>query len=1298
MRTPVALSSSSSSSSSSSQSVQRVSRRTFASVHDDHPKTETDHDDGHGHGNDRAASAPFLKTAGPGDKEAPTPPPPPPPLRPIRERLRDFVADEPPALTRLFLRDAARVGRGGVTQNALTRVESGTEVEIDAGNGAALDDDGCGAGGTGGGDDDPNDLSWAGAGGGGGSSSSPTDPDDAVPSLTTPRPYGAVAPQAGDLLEVSTDSWRIQLLAVCLGNFRGVDHFYTNTGKWFVSAGVRSLFGVTRFASADELAPVIAALPAVATTDVSETVATAAGAGGDRGSSDALALDAILNTLQDLKLGPSREAGAGLIHKMNAFAEQSAAVYMAHAAVLDNAFKVVQKALSAPVSSPKTVAASASTSASPPAAPLVRNPAYMTLSDLAAILLRLQKQFGAHAHHGPPVRPSERGHGQDEFTPAAMYAVYRALMTDEIAFRPLSADVGGVSEAPDENNDDDNDDAVAVTRGGGQKGRVAAKGVPSHSRSCLFSVSSSEDVDVVHKVEHLARTFYEDPELVRLGGGRLPDAVLERSRLGTFVLKARKAIDRSRQTRSWSPYGMLGPILTTTSGQQQQQQQPRSSNQTWSASDMEILQFMHLWAGYRRFSPSSRLHWVGSAVLRALERYDASEYLAMSTGWTFLQEVGWVAPWDIPARYRMALPDVRPLRTGGFERALPPPSSSSSLSSSSSSPPSSSSSSLLADDLFAGHRKDWRAHGITAFAIDAPSATDIDDAISLEPCVDNDGGGGCPADSSDAFWIHVHVADPASCIRPGSPLAEQAAMLPQTAYLPGHFARMFPDDVVRERFSLAPGRPCLTFSAKVRRGDGTVVASAITPARLGDVVFITPEEVSKVVADAEAGALRQQQQQQQQQQQRQDDTTAAVAPDPPWMTPEFSVGTRPTDADSNNDAASPSPSPPPTRPMTTAAELTPDQRADLETLAVLATALRSVRLANGAMPLYWPRPAVEVSLAPTQVAVVNVDLDVDVKDAAKDALGTAAPASSYFLQCSGDPYIRIWYEGSQQDGDAASASAAAGSRLVESTMRLAGEVAADWCHARGRPPEAALRELRRLLGADDVTAVAVPHVTMGVARYTKATSPLRRYADLVAAAAVLADAPDGAAAADTATTTANAAASTTAGPPFTRTQLERDVLPLLRIRERALRTLDNRLGRDQWMLQALVRGWLGEAAGGGHNNDDTFLGRRLHFTVSRVDARRGVVAGRLNWFERAAVMELNTLNPVADEADKTDQTDQTNKRCDDGDSSFPRTLLRLDDVRPGQVYPVALAHVDVHGNRVLVRRVGECLPSSSSSL
>ncbi|EPE09426.1 mitochondrial protein cyt-4 [Ophiostoma piceae UAMH 11346] len=1366
--------------------------------------------------------------------EGQTTPSNPPPARgkPIRQYLRDLEDEEPVAYTGPLPRDAARAG---ATQNAMTRVESYDLAQLQS-ESSQID---------GGDEDDPEAVKlWQ---------TNHESDDPATPESIFARPYGTVSPKAGDLIEVSTDSWRMQMLAVCLGKFRGVDHYYTNTGKWFASTNVRTMFHVTSFATPAELASTIAALPSLVKEagDSSSPDGTDGKEGGDSVSD----IDKMLNTLQDMKKGPSREAGAGLLKKMQAFAHQSVSIHMAYASLLDNSYSIIRKAIFPPPPARfqhalEPVPVCWTKPFTKEESLKLYKQAYFSLDDLASILFRHQQSVfsgpqstrinhrNVYALRNYVDKAKGRSIVPDEFTAPAMYAIYRALVSDDVAFRPVSARLGN----PNETND-----TVAVDTEYGDE-------LPIRSRSCLFQVSPPEDVDMVNEVEQLVREFNDDTDNIP-DNGQVRDLGDTRHRLAAFVMNAREAIDHSRKTRYWSPYGMLltkenkfniaGTKWTSQNAAERRAayanairatgphqrfnddneiavhypappklklERKQWNSQTlahddipqspaynplvreWYPYDIMVLHFMHLWAGYKRFSPSSRLHWIGSSILRATQRYEGSEYLTMSTGWTFLQEVGYLKPWDVPARYSMSLPDVPPKRDGTLDRTSRLTETFETAASEvykAHNP-----ADLLSEDLFEGKRQTW--DHLMTYCVDSADTEDVDDGFSIEHVGDN-------------HWVHVHIADPASCIRPGSKLAEMAKQMPQTSYLPGFTAPMFPESIVRERFSLAKGRPCLTFSALMNK-NGDVLDTRITPAVLGKVTYMTPEDVSSIVAAEEKRTCES------------FGVPAVAQPryaDLPWTTASFAVGTPHTRQDLQLMIAK-------RRYMTTSDNAPFKATKELKALMKSATILRQKRLQKGAMPMYWPSPQVKVHMTYTDT-IKSQSLTPSEEYHGLGSLPTSIATwkggrSATFFRCEGDPYIKIYYDGYDDptfqphaailQGKGSGRVSGAGSRMVESIMRLAGETAAKWCAERNiavpyrgqpaaiphlerlevlareviypellqgkRPPEDALVEFRRLLGSDEITAVPVPHVTMGAERYTKATSPLRRYSDLVvhwqiehalraemnkpgaeidSAASVpkpLQDSdsasasgwdywgrdPDSLRKAVKKREAQSSQDDRITGPCFTREDLERDILPLMRVRERTMRTLDNRMGRDQWMLQALVRAWKGaeyaevierpvfgtdrismRRARKQIKNEEKSLRkelgvkkkkiptpyvppamkkvafRNLRFTVTGVNMRQGIVTGRLDWFERVALLEIAGLNPknedddLAQDQDQDQDVDYHDDDVHETPDTKSMTPLALEDVQLGDVFPVALDFVDVHANRVVVRRTGDvCKP------
>ncbi|KAI1779950.1 RNB-domain-containing protein [Hypoxylon cercidicola] len=705
-----------------------------------------------------------------------------------------------------------------------------------------------------------------------------------------------------------------------------------------------------------------------------------------------------------------------------------------------------------------------------------------------------------------------------KFEPQALYAVHRALLQDEAFFRPLR-----------------------------QTG---------HKRSYLFEISPLSEVRIVQRAESLVREHME--KTTRL----FHDQKSEPSPLQDFIKNARRLIDQSRESREWTGTSIIGPSKSRA--------EPIAHK--WSPTELEILQFIELWASYQKFPNYSRLQCFGSAILRALDRYQDAETLSASTGWSFLQEVGWIPSWEIPARYSIRFPGVEIKPGGGYVR-----------------PYFGNLECHLKRDALVSMRRVWE--NTTAYCIDSEATMDIDDAVSLER-----------TNNPDQYWFHVHVADPASSIQAESPVAKYAELVPETIYLSGHFERMLPNSISQDRFSLAADRPCLTFSALVDK-DGGVLDRKITPGILKDVVYMTSEDVASAIEDPRE--------------------------DPIVGEGEVRLGPIPKAKPAN-------------RSMTRPGDLNNDQKNELVLLSQLGRAIQAHRLSKGATPFFQLRPEAQAYF---------------------DHLLEEGASNSGFL--TGDPSIHIAY------------GKRSGTDLVENAMRLAGEIVARWCHDRGipipfrsqphavkntaliqqytrdvfypllkagiRPDDNQWRHLRALIGNDEVTTTGGPHFTIGVDMYTKATSPLRRFSDLIVHWQIQA----------TLVEEHKRQASLVGNQddsflPFSRDQLDR-MLPMIRVREKQARALASGDGGDQWILQALVRAWrFGEAA----------LPETFRFRVVHLYGRRSI-QGRLDWFERAALMRAEALNDV----------------------------LKMADVRVGDVYEVKLKNVNVHANKVFVEAV-----------
>ncbi|KAK3397736.1 protein phosphatase [Sordaria brevicollis] len=902
------------------------------------------------------------------------------------------------------------------------------------------------------------------------------DDRDLIETHATPRV------QAGDLLELMSAEWKIGVLAICLGNFNGIDHFYTVTGKWLASTDVKSGFIVKKFiTNPADLQPVIDALPSTV---------------GDM---------AIMVELDRIRAGPTREHGAGLITKMLEFQNAYREYYQNNLERLSNPHKHVPE-----------------------------QEQLMTLGEIAEYLL-----------------PPKLKHPSTGFPAAALYAVYYCLTLQDAYFRSLGQGATGPS-------------------------------------SIIFHVIAKSDIENLHRVEGMVRDHYS-PDLLDRRSRR------DHDRLEPVLMQARLAIDHNRKQRQWSSHGMLGPTTRVLP----------ASTYSWSQDALSVVRVIHMWAASDVFPLTSKYQWVGAAFLRALRRYEDVDVLDATVGWTFLQEIGWLMPWEIHARHRLRLPGLQINRAGGL---LPSPEEQKPAE--------------LAEDVLAPLRQDFS--GSTVYCIDSPDAKEIDDGVSLEK-----------TDKEGEYWIHVHIADPTSRIRPDSPLAKRAALMTQTSYLPGHLDKMIADEAVVAEFSLAPGRPSLTFSARLNE-EGTLLDHKVTPGRLGDIVYITPQDVAAAVGPMDAGIPK---------------------VEAPSLVLE--VGTPPSAKEE------------PTRKMTKPDELSEQNVKDLEILSRLAAAIHKLRVQNGSVPVFLSSPEASFSLENARIE----------------------HTPSGFLACTNDPWIRVSYSnhGGQHP-------------IVDDLMGTANQIAALWCYERGipipyrtniaaaqneealraftqdviypqliagkRPTMEQRRTLRHLLGGHDIATMPSLIYTLGVDIYTKATSPLRRYSDLLVhwqiQAALLEEHKRRTSGSGGNNQTSlvirkfnkynikppmDDKQATQLGLPFTASQLEEKVFPHLRVRERHAKTLANLDGQTELILQALVRAWkFGEGAQG--QVPDKFT-----YTVANV--LNTSVQGRISYFDLSAEIDLENLSGFS----------------------------LIGNVRIGDVMTVELVDVNVHMRKILVKPV-----------
>ncbi|KAJ3326257.1 hypothetical protein HDV06_000133 [Boothiomyces sp. JEL0866] len=128
-----------------------------------------------------------------------------------------------------------------------------------------------------------------------------------------------------------------------------------------------------------------------------------------------------------------------------------------------------------------------------------------------------------------------------------------------------------------------------------------------------------------------------------------------------------------------------------------------------------------------------------------------------------------------------------------------------------------------------------RVYSETVYTIDEPTAHELDDGISLE-------------ETPTGNWLHVHIADPTAYILPGNKLANLAQLRGTSIYLPHVHFPMMPDSLSNELFNLGKSPCALTFSAKL--GDnGEILDYKITPSALENVKITHYSKVDRVLQD-----------------------------------------------------------------------------------------------------------------------------------------------------------------------------------------------------------------------------------------------------------------------------------------------------------------------------------------------------------------------------------------------------------------------------------------------------------------
>lgn len=506
-----------------------------------------------------------------------------------------------------------------------------------------------------------------------------------------------------------------------------------------------------------------------------------------------------------------------------------------------------------------------------------------------------------------------------------------------------------------------------------------------------------------------------------------------------FIDKSRALIRKSRETRDAMPSGFLGPssvrmIPTET------------KPAVWSSfpltcfddDEAKVIRFFHILSTSGTVKGSSMLS-TGSTILRAIGMYEDCE-LGIATGFLLLKELGIIPPWLNREHYSWNLPlpglHVDPLIDELHIQAKK------------------SVVGFQMEDSMKDFRRDWG--DLEAFCIDAAGAREIDDGLSLEEI------------DECTFWVHIHIANPSAFLAPSSAMGRYAAHSISSLYLPDASYPILPEEITQPFFSLGNNRPCITFSAKLTL-TGDVVDTQISHGILRKVRYVTPEDVEHELGfEQEPG-------------------------DQPMN---LTVG--------GELAAMPArhkPSP-----------LNSSQRRSLHRLHELALARLQKRARETGL-----------GIAATRRCVPTVYFGTQGMGMTKDHLNERTAR-----RFEGDPVISIKRHGNSSSKRRFACST---EEMVGAMMTIAGEIGAMWCSKRNIPipyrgtarrpnpwespelfkqkymdPLIAKQEEPRptvvlyylkLLGNMSNSVVPHRHITLNAATYTRATSPLRRFPDLL---------------------------------------------------------------------------------------------------------------------------------------------------------------------------------------------------------
>jgi len=566
----------------------------------------------------------------------------------------------------------------------------------------------------------------------------------------------------------------------------------------------------------------------------------------------------------------------------------------------------------------------------------------------------------------------------------------------------------------------------------------------SHRLTGHVTIRTKEQVRLIERVQKWLREWQDDLAAT----ATMFESQLKKHKVSkgaqhvySFLEKVKPIILESREDRQPTGYGSIGPSKVKLPITPESNCVRTITGQEFDEQDQDLIKFMETWGLNNMFLGLPRLEALPPLLLQATGLYEEYE-LSSRCGLQFLAELGVITPYENRVRFdqHLLLPQSdysKPLQDL-MVRVIKLQTAPGFV------------------DSMAHLRHDWQ--DLPVYCIDDASAHEIDDGLSIEPVGEN----------GKEWWVHIHIANPTAFFNRDHDLAKMSQHMHESVYMPERVYMMMPRWATKGHFSLGKDRPCLTFSARMD-DEGNVLENKIRSGLIRNVFKLTPGEVAGLVGE------------------KADHFPERV----------LTVGGEP---------------PPPRERVSRVKDVMPQQVQQLKALGRLATRRQDMRKAAGGLFFDAHKP------------------EVTVWESYKGSgLTWDRPHRHKSRRVEGDPVIQMrtkglvnWFAPFNDAVDV----------LVREMMLLACEIAATWCSERKIPAvfrgsvpnpermdsEQFFREvmapamksspdgqypmhlgLRYLetFGSTALSTEPFKHKILGMDRYGKVTSPLRRYGDMI---------------------------------------------------------------------------------------------------------------------------------------------------------------------------------------------------------